>query len=304
MKNIPLNLLNIFAISARLQSFKLAGEALLLTTSAVSQSTKKLEDLLGVRLFIRNSNSVELTAKGQALLSFVEAGLQEIEKGIDHITNKEHFITLFCPPGFANFLMQPIILELLEKGYEDIRLITNEEKDVLDIKNYDIAVFLDEKAAHISHALDLGPDYYYPFCHQNIYDKIKTIEDFKQFILIRNAFARTTWEEWLSFNHIPINITKSMTVNRASQLVSAIENGMGIGLESIRILSPKLKSGEFKLLEFDGLKPIIKHMTWLAIAPHNTHNKPINHIAQMIISQCSTDKDGILISSRSEHNGN
>ena len=296
MKNIPLNLLNVFVQSARLQSFKLAGENLSLTTSAVSQSIKKLEDLLGVILFLRRSNSVELTTKGQELLGYVENGLKEIEKGIQHIITDKRRITIFCPPAFSAFLMQPIILKLLQQGYEDIHLITHEDSGIFDSDRYDIAVLLDKKAKEIPDIVDLGPDVYYPFCHERIYEQIKHIDDFSKFLLIRNQHGRTSWDEWLQFNHLPINIAKTMTVSRATQLLSAIESGVGIGLESMRVIAPKLASGEYMILDIDNLKPIVKHMTWLTIAPHKRGDKNIIHIAQMICDHCSTDENGILTS--------
>ena len=60
--NIPsLNWLRVFEAAARMENFARAGELLDLSTSAVSQQVKALENHLGEQLFERHARSVELT---------------------------------------------------------------------------------------------------------------------------------------------------------------------------------------------------------------------------------------------------
>ncbi|MHC5305796.1 LysR family transcriptional regulator [Bartonella sp. LJL80] len=294
MKQIPLNLLNVFMESARCQSFKMAGERLLLSTSAVSQSIKKLEDLSGVLLFYRTPNSVELTPAGQEFFAYVETGLKEIERGIQHLNEKKRTITLFCPPGFATFLVQPLISQILSAGYEDIHMISRETLAPADYDRYDIAVLLDEAGANISKSTFLGPDYFQPFCHHSLFEKISAPADIFNYLLLCNEHGRTSWKEWLDLNGLVGAEAKTMTVSRASQLLSAVESGVGIGLESSRVLAPKLASGDYKVLSLKDTKPIIKALTWLVVHPKRAADKKINAIAKLIYNSCSTDADGRL----------
>jgi LysR family transcriptional regulator, glycine cleavage system transcriptional activator len=64
----PLQALRAFEAVGRLLSFRRAGEELLITQSAVSHHIKQLEDMLGVRLFIRKAKSIELTPEGAVYL--------------------------------------------------------------------------------------------------------------------------------------------------------------------------------------------------------------------------------------------
>ncbi|KQW72367.1 transcriptional regulator GcvA [Ensifer sp. Root127] len=64
----PLQALRAFEAVGRLLSFRRAGEELLITQSAVSHHIKQLENMLGVRLFIRRAKSIELTPEGAAYL--------------------------------------------------------------------------------------------------------------------------------------------------------------------------------------------------------------------------------------------
>jgi LysR family glycine cleavage system transcriptional activator len=76
-----LNAVRVFEAVATHGSFSAAGDALHVTTAAVSMQIKSLEDYLQVRLFKRSARDVQLTAEGQSLLPFVRRGLDELELG-------------------------------------------------------------------------------------------------------------------------------------------------------------------------------------------------------------------------------
>ena len=78
---LPLAALRVFAAVASRRSFSLAAEALNLSTAAVSMQIKALEDYLQVRLLLRGSRGVDLTAEGERLIPFVQRGLDELEQG-------------------------------------------------------------------------------------------------------------------------------------------------------------------------------------------------------------------------------
>lgn len=78
---LPLNSVRVFEAVATHGSFTAAGDALHVTTAAVSMQIKSLEDYLQVRLFRRSARKVQLTAEGEALLPFVRRGLDELELG-------------------------------------------------------------------------------------------------------------------------------------------------------------------------------------------------------------------------------
>ena len=67
-KNLPsLKALRCFEAAAKYGSFALAAEYLCLTPSAISHQIKTLEKIVGKSLFIREGNSVILTAPGKLL---------------------------------------------------------------------------------------------------------------------------------------------------------------------------------------------------------------------------------------------
>ncbi|PSJ43903.1 LysR family transcriptional regulator [Zobellella taiwanensis] len=71
MKNLPTDLLRTFVTINQLGGFTQAGEMLGRSQPAVSLQVKRLEELLDIRLFNRNSG-LQLTEEGQLLLSYAQ----------------------------------------------------------------------------------------------------------------------------------------------------------------------------------------------------------------------------------------
>lgn len=67
---VDIDLLRTFLAIAETASFSRAAERVFRTPSAVSMQMKKLEELLGVSVFTRDSRSVALTAEGELLVGY------------------------------------------------------------------------------------------------------------------------------------------------------------------------------------------------------------------------------------------
>ena len=67
---LDLDVLRTFVAIAETGSFTLAANAVFRTPSAVSMQIKKLEDILGVTVFVRDARSVSLTQDGEMLLGY------------------------------------------------------------------------------------------------------------------------------------------------------------------------------------------------------------------------------------------
>ena len=72
----------VFAAVAESRNFRVAGERLGVTASAVSQALRKLEDRIGVPLVHRTTRSVSLSEAGQRLYAAVRPALAEVESAV------------------------------------------------------------------------------------------------------------------------------------------------------------------------------------------------------------------------------
>jgi len=101
MKRLPpLNALKAFAVAARVGSFTLAGEALHVTQGAISRQIKLLETSLGVPLFVRSHQSVELTPTGRELAETLQRLFGEMEVAVNKAAGQQRsqMLSVNVPP--------------------------------------------------------------------------------------------------------------------------------------------------------------------------------------------------------------
>lgn len=82
MKLDTLDGMAVFVAVAEAKNFRVAGERLGVSASAVSQALRKLEERLGVPLVHRTTRSVRLSEAGERLYGSVRPALEEVESAV------------------------------------------------------------------------------------------------------------------------------------------------------------------------------------------------------------------------------
>lgn len=117
----PLPALAAFEAVARHRSFAKAARELCVTQSAVSHRIRTLEDLFGVKFFVRGRQTVELTAQGTFLLGAVIESLSTLNSACARLAATRRIIRLSVGPAFArNWLVRR--LSDFYRLHEDIDL--------------------------------------------------------------------------------------------------------------------------------------------------------------------------------------
>nr|WP_242521637.1 LysR family transcriptional regulator [Motiliproteus sp. SC1-56] len=123
--------------------FGRAAENLYLTQSAVSFRIRQLELQLGVKLFDRNRNNIQLTSAGKRLVPHAQAILEGWRQAIQEVgleENQQLRLTLGAPPGvWAAYLQERLTLTARQQPGLTVRA---EAKDSLalcrDLQNRDL----------------------------------------------------------------------------------------------------------------------------------------------------------------------
>lgn len=296
MKRFPVNLSNleVFAVAGRYQSFRKAAESLSLTTSAVSQSIRKLEERIEIQLFVRTGNSVMLSPEGTYLLREVETGFGYMRKGLE--TLRHHQLQPFSissPPAIAS-LMMPVVQELLTLDASDLKLVSDENPDYVAYREFDIAVLYGPGAAGQAELISLGPDVFMPVCTPEMAECAGNAAKSLNVPLLVNETSSVTWEHWLKLNAISAPESKRLQFNRASHIISALLNGVGMALESLRLVSPHIERGELVCWPQGEAKAIHREMTFLWITDDPVRRPRALRIAERIIERCASDENGLL----------
>jgi DNA-binding transcriptional LysR family regulator len=152
-----------FAIVAKEQSFTRAAAKLGVSTSALSQTIRNLEERLGVRLLTRTTRSVALTEAGERLLRTVAPRFEEIEAELAALSDLRErpagTVRITAGEHPAVSVLQPALRKLLP-GYPDIRVEIIADYGLTDIvaQGYDAGVRLGEQVAKDMIAVRISPD--------------------------------------------------------------------------------------------------------------------------------------------------
>lgn len=123
--NFDLADLRAFLSVADLSSFKAASAAIHLSQSALSRRIDKLEDALGVALFVRTTRKVELTTVGRSFVPKARNVINELESallGISDVAERiSGEVTIACVPSAVGYFL-PSVLREFHRRYPGIRL--------------------------------------------------------------------------------------------------------------------------------------------------------------------------------------
>ena len=104
----------IFEAAGRTGSFRAAAAALNLTPSAVSHAIRKLEQVLGLPLFERDSRHASLTYEGEVLMRHVSRAFDDLRRGMEVVSARgPKLLRLHCAPSFAAQWLTPRLARFL-----------------------------------------------------------------------------------------------------------------------------------------------------------------------------------------------
>jgi len=115
-RDLEIDLLRAFKAVAAKRNFTQAAHVIGRTQSAVSLQIKRLEDIVGERLFERDRQSVSITPTGEILLVYANRILAANDTALSHIKRPEAqgLIRIGAPDDYATFLLPPVLKALTE----------------------------------------------------------------------------------------------------------------------------------------------------------------------------------------------
>jgi DNA-binding transcriptional LysR family regulator len=144
-----LNVMAVFAAVAEAGGFTAAALRLGVSSSAVSQSIRKLEDGLGVVLVQRTTRSVRLTAAGERLYAGVAPALELVRTAVGELSEiaqePRGTVRLHVTTGAHDFLAGPLVTEFLTR-HPHVRLAVDVSDEPVDIvaRGYDAGIEIGE----------------------------------------------------------------------------------------------------------------------------------------------------------------
>ncbi|MEH6633723.1 MAG: LysR family transcriptional regulator [Halopseudomonas aestusnigri] len=116
MNDIPIDLLRTFLTLVETTSFTRTGELMGRSQPAISHQIKRLEDLIGTQLYIKESSLIKITADGDILASYARECLkiQDSVKRVFHrgVVDRKRLIRIGASMDFSHVICANIIRNL------------------------------------------------------------------------------------------------------------------------------------------------------------------------------------------------
>ncbi len=157
------NQLRAFVAVAGSLNFSRAAEKLGVSSSALSQMVRGLEERVGVSLFNRTTRSVSLTEAGARLFERVKPAVDQLGNALGETSESRAHPTgtvrMHCFHNAASLYLTPI-LRAFNDAYPQVVLDVTLDDTVVDIvaEGYDVAIRLGEVIDKDLIAVKLGPD--------------------------------------------------------------------------------------------------------------------------------------------------
>lgn len=285
----PLLALRAFTEVAKHQSIKLAAESMGVTSGAVSQQIRLIEERFNVQLFIRSRIKMELTDAGQKIFPTLLIAFEQIENAMHTLaqTNSHKSVRISTMPSFAASWLIPR-LGNFKQLHPEIEVHIDASSHLVNLQrdNIDIAIRhgLGDYPNLISEPL-MAP-VLLPVASPALLNSAKPIlkpEDCLQYPLLQDS-DRADWSLWLNAHDV-------ITDDRAEQgsafgddylLMKAAITGQGIALIPQEYALDEITEG--KLVKVLDLPWPTQFAYYLVTLPHN-QRKEVRYFMQWVLSE-------------------
>lgn len=197
----PLNALVAFEAAARLGSITRAAGELCVTQAAVSQQIRRLEEFLGLPLFVRDVRGIHPTPDGERYLRGVGSALDSIrdETAALMAGDTAGLLTVVASPSFVNRWLMPRYERFYRRHQAiDLRISPLPVTPELG-KGVDIIIYPDLGEQPGAFSFPLLRERVFPLCHpEQTADTADPGAFLRSRLLLRHARNRgDSWEVWL-----------------------------------------------------------------------------------------------------------
>jgi LysR family glycine cleavage system transcriptional activator len=233
-----LNGLRAFEAAARHLSFTQAAAELNVTQTAISHQIRRLEEELGIRLFLRKNRALALTPKARDYLPGVRAAFNDLRLATDRLLRKDddHVLTVSTLASLAAKWLLPRLTAFQEAHPGiDVRITTSTALVDFGGGDVDAAIRYGRGNWQGLRAEWLMADDFFPVCSPALLNgkrPLKCPEDLREHVLLHTSTNNDDWRQWLTAAGLPSDISKppGITFDLILMTVQAAIDGIGVAM--------------------------------------------------------------------------
>ena len=292
----PLNALRTFEAAARHQSFKAAGDELCVSHSAVSHQIKKLEQYLGIELFVRVARGVELSRAGSDYYPTIRAAFDRISDGTELLLSIKApgIVTVQVYSTFAIRWLIPRLPEFQARFPEvRVRLHTSQSDANFEHEDVDLCVMIGSPSQTDLHYDYLFSSQIFPICSPALLKgslKLEKPQDLARHTIIQVYPSEQDWWVWLEENHLhDVNPNSGLQFDSYDLAWNTAAQGLGVALGVEPFVNRDLDSGV--LVEAFSEQRVFTHGDWyLACLNDKVNKEEISIFRDWLLQEVRKDK--------------
>ncbi|EPC03084.1 hypothetical protein L861_22505 [Litchfieldella anticariensis FP35 = DSM 16096] len=263
MSQPPLKAIQCFCLAAQHLSFKKAAEEIAVTSGAISQQIKGLENWLGMTLFERRARSIMLTEAGNAYYRRIAPLMDELV-GVSYSmqqVDRLKVVRLSLPPAFALLFLGPA-LPAFRAHHPDIELQLHASPmlHALEEAGNDLAIrYLPQADDQLDCTLLVRLEIF-PVCSPAY---LAAHPDLAHGCLhgttLINDILHQDWHRLTQTYNLALADTQRLHVDQAMLAQQSAENGLGIALGDSLLSRQALESGRL-VVPFEARLPARRHL--------------------------------------------
>lgn len=245
----PMSLLCAFEAAARHQSFTAAAAELHLTQSAVSRQIRALEERIGAELFVRERQTVRLSAAGQAYAEEIRAALTRISAATLNLKSNPHggSLNLAILPTFGTRWLAPRLPQFfLECPGVTINLTTRLAPFDFQLEDVDAAIHFGQPYWSGAELVLLMSETVVPACSPALAAQHAFVEpaDLLRAPLLHVASRADAWRCWFARYQVAAGDAQAMVLDQFATAAQAAIAGVGVALLPSFLIERELQQGD------------------------------------------------------------
>ena len=265
MSRLPsLNGLRAFEAAARHMSFTKAAEELNVTQTAISHQIKRLEEELGLKLFVRQNRTLALTADARDYLPGIRAAFQDLRLATERLKRKENanVLTVSTMTSFATKWLIPRLSKFQEINPSiDVRVTTSTALVDFARESVDVGIRYGRGKWGGLRADWLLADELFPVCSPALLKgtpPLRKPQDLEHHTLLYTAHdMEDDWRVWLTAAGLPPNLSRvpGITFDLQFMTVQAAIDGLGVAVGRTAIVENDIAKGRL-VVPFEMSLPV------------------------------------------------
>jgi LysR family glycine cleavage system transcriptional activator len=254
--------LRAFEAAARHMSFTRAAAELNVTQTAISHQIRRLEEQLGVPLFVRRNRALALTREAQDYLPSIRSAFEDLRRATARLRRPEQeaVLTVSTTASLATKWLVTRVAAFQDANPAiEVRITTSAHLVDFRREEVDMAVRYGRGAWPGLRADWLMAEDLFPVCSPALRagaNALRAPADLAHHTLLHTTVSREDWQLWLTAAGLPVTIAarRGLMFDQGFMAIQAAMEGLGVAMGRRTLVEADMAAGRL-VAPFDTVLP-------------------------------------------------